>query len=304
MQQGVWIVVRNGPDRGRSFALAAEVQQVGRASANDIVLSDPDLLEHHFSVLTRDGQCSMAAASDGAVVINGQPLSAEQWIEFKPPARIQLTVETEIEVVNAQDLDAPAKENGEGSSSIARRRAAAAQGKVKKKAKGGRQVAKFLTDRPGDPLVRLGSDGRLPELALSEAARATRERNEARSPWVLYAVLGLSMLFSTALLLIDADPKASPQSDRELARQQLAPFYRGEESKLQPYQTALRQATIAHAQNDAARERQRYFAVLDLLDAADVRDPSNLNGLTGKQTGRGRSSDAELRAILERLVAR
>ena len=307
MAQGARILVRNGPDRGRSFPLSENVVHVGRGAENDIVLVDPDVLEHHVSLICRDGTCAVATSTSGAVVINGNPLDADRWVVIDTPTRLQLSVETEVEISTDSEDEATRAtvivDPAEGSSSVARRRPAP-KAKSKKGRTSPRQVGKFITDRPGDPLVRLGTDGRLPELALSETAAAASDRPRESSPWILYAALGGSLLLSTLLLLVDSEGGQTPRDSQQEARTSLSYFYKGEEAKLQPYQKHLRRAILAHAQGDSREERRQYFLVLDLLDAVDVRDPANLNGLTGKQTGRGRSSDADLRALIETLVAR
>jgi len=306
MGQGARIVVCNGPDRGRSFPVAESVVHVGRGAENHVVLGDPEVLEHHVSVICRGGQCAVAASTSGAVVINGHPLDADQWVAIDTPARLQLSVDTAVEISADEDAtrETVILDPAEGSSSVAKRRPAAKAKKKAARSTGPRQVAKFITDRPGDPLVRLGTDGRLPELALSETTAAQRERPRERNPWILYAALGGSILLSTALLLIDPQGAAPRSSSQETARHSLSYFYKGEQEKLQPYQKLLKRAILAHAQGDAKDERRRYVAVLNMLDAADIRDPANLNGLTGKQTGRGRSSDTDLRKLLETLLAR
>jgi hypothetical protein len=219
---------------------------------------------------------------------------------------------TELEILANEDLTASTTSSvtqswTDDSSTEAKRKAAGGGAKVKKKTRstGARQVAKFITDRPGDPLVRLGGDGKLPELALTEKAAARREAKAPSQSYLIWVVMAVSVLMSVGMLLIDAEPAATSRGDsRAMARAELASYYRGEVSTLQPYQIYLRNAVLAHAQGDAANERRNYFRVLDLLDAADIRDPANLNGLTGKQTGRGRSSDTDLRRQLEILVAR
>ncbi len=308
MAQGARILVCNGPDRGRSFPVAENVVHVGRGTENDVVLADPEVLDHHVSVICRDGQCAVATSTSGAVVINGNPLDADRWVLIDSPTRLQLSVDTEVEISTEPEDEATRAtvilDPAEGSSSVVKRRPVPKAKAAKKTRTGPRQVGKFITDRPGDPLVRLGTDGRLPELALSETAVATRDRPRESSPWILYAVLGGSLLLSTALLLVDPDGSQTPRDTQEAARTSLNYFYKGEEATLQPYQRHLRRAVLAHAQGDFREERRQYFLVLDLLDAVDIRDPANLNGLTGKQTGRGRSSDADLRALLQTLVAR
>jgi len=312
MGQSARIVIHSGPDRGRVFPVEGDLVHIGRGTDNAIVLADPEILDYHFSVSYRNGQCALNAAAAGAVVANGQPLPPDQWVAVVPPTKLQVSGATELEILANEDLTASTTSSvtqswTDDSSTEAKRKAAGAGGaKVKKKTRstGARQVAKFITDRPGDPLVRLGGDGKLPELALTEKAATRREAKAPSQSYLIWVVMAVSVLMSVGMLLIDAEPTTSRGDSRATARRELASYYRGEVSTLQPYQIYLRNAVLAHAQGDAANERKNYFRVLDLLDAADIRDPANLNGLTGKQTGRGRSSDTDLRRHLEILVAR
>ncbi|AMV18150.1 FHA domain-containing protein [Planctomyces sp. SH-PL14] len=312
MGQSARIVIHSGPDRGRVFPVEGDLVHIGRGTDNAIVLADPEILDYHFSVSYRNGQCALNAAAAGAVVANGQPLPPDQWVAVVPPTKLQVSGATELEILANEDLTASTTSSvtqswTDDSSTEAKRKAAGAGGaKVKKKARstGARQVAKFITDRPGDPLVRLGGDGKLPELALTEKAATRREAKAPSQSYLIWVVMAVSVLMSVGMLLIDAEPTTFRGDSRTTARRELASYYRGEVSTLQPYQIYLRNAVLAHAQGDAANERKNYFRVLDLLDAADIRDPANLNGLTGKQTGRGRSSDIDLRRHLEILVAR
>ncbi len=57
-------------------------------------------------------------------------------------------------------------------------------------------------------------------------------------------------------------------------------------------------------QGDKDAERALLRQVLNLLKAVDAKDPQNLNGLTGKQTGKGKASDEKLRKLLETILTR
>ena len=92
------------------------------------------------------------------------------------------------------------------------------------------------------------------------------------------------------------------QSARE-ARSALTSFYGRDGADLEPYQKLLRQASVEHSQGRYREERRQYLRVLDLLNSWDATNARNLNGLTGRQTGRGKNSDRELRELLEVLVA-
>jgi hypothetical protein len=180
----------------------------------------------------------------------------------------------------------------------------------RKKAKSGdtrSQVARFLSDRSGEPLVKLGEDGQLPALELAELAdeqpRERRQKSES-NPLLLYALLGGSFLLSLGMLLID--PRgggSSSTADQAAAREVILKFLGSDGSDLEPYQRLLRRAVIDHSQGNLRAEQDAYREVLRILNSSDIRDPQNLNGLTGKLTGRGRASDEELRSALMSLLS-
>jgi hypothetical protein len=218
-----------------------------------------------------------------------------------PPGVNATTVTAIAKVPAAPSADAPEEKTPVGGES--RRRAAGR----KKKAAAARksQVARFITDRPGDPLVRLGEDGQLPELALSDtAARDAGEAPREKNPLVLYGALTCSFVLSLGMLLLESPaPTAANATAKAQARQQIQEFFGAEDAGLEPHQKALRQALIESARGDSTEERRYYRRVLQMLNAADVRDPANLNGLTGRYTGRGRASDDDLRELLQILLS-
>jgi hypothetical protein len=160
-------------------------------------------------------------------------------------------------------------------------------------------VAKFVTDSSsGDQLVRLGEDGKLPELALAESgkpARAERRKSD-KPPTLLYVAAGVSLLLSLGMLLIDFDAAGPSASEQAAARKQITEFY-GTEGNLKRYQRLLREAQRSRAAGNRTAERAAYKQVLDLLNSEDV--ASSYSGLTGDRKG-----DDKLRRLIGILMER
>ena len=213
---------------------------------------------------------------------------------------------------------------GEGQNGSERR------SKKPKKKKREKQVARFITDQ-GGPMVELGADGNLPELALLDgpATRKKRERGRNASPVVLYAVLGFSIFGSMAMLLIDSSPVTVSETSRGDARRELVRFFgmseeliarREREMKSDPkmrwpwpsdkkpiglmgtngepasWQKDLRAARIARTRNDIVAERTALRRVLDQLIAEDH---DQHFGLTGHA-----ASDADLKRYVSIAISR
>lgn len=172
----------------------------------------------------------------------------------------------------------------------------------KKKKKRKKNVARFITDK-GGPMVELGADGHLPELALQDGPgkKSKRDKPKSSSPVLLYSILGLSMAACLAMLLIDSTPKAASETTKAGARRELVRFFgmsddeitrRDREIKADPkahwpwpsdkkpvglmgdgvpagWQKDLRAAKIARTRGDYAAERAYYRRVLDQLNAED-----------------------------------
>lgn len=162
-----------------------------------------------------------------------------------------------------------------------------------------RKVARFITDGPGEPLVRLGDDGHLPELALKEgAARLAKDAESAGSnPLVMYGVLGFSVLASMGLLLLDINMLDTTQRDRAAARVEIQRFYGEEGQPLRPHQIHLRQASQAESRGDANRARIEYRKVLDMLRAEG--NDRTLTGVTGS-----RDEDRELERLIGAMLSK
>jgi len=310
-------MVASGPDAGKSFALDDELVHIGRSDDNHVVLRDEGLADHQASIVYRGGRYAIYAPQPGSVFVEGSEIPAEKWVWLPETASIRLGEATLMRMEGNGNGAAPA-DAAESTPAVATplpvRAKRATSGLRRPNRKGStrpgerrKQVAKFINDRGGAPLVRLGEDGQLPALELAELAQEERRESQTRSssnPVLLYVALGASFVMSIGMLLIDTggDSKRSASETAE-ARGELRAYFGDDATNQQPYQALLRQALVDHSQGDEFSERRAYRLVLQMLNAADIRDPQNLNGLTGKDTGRGRASDDDLRELLETLLA-
>ena len=297
MIQPAKISIVRGPDKGSVFNVEDELVHVGRGSENQIALSDESLDDHQASIICRNGRYAIFTPVEEGVAVDGKAIPAEQWIWLPEKSKIQFGSSTMVQFryraddqLKSADPAVPAPERPK---KLSKKAAAAKSGK-------GRKVARFITDNSGDHLVRLGDDGKLPDLALAEASRPTKVKREKRerSPWVLYGAIGGSLLLSVLLIFIDAGSGGTTATERADALKKIAQFY-GKDGQLQPYQRHLREARQARSRGDTKAERQAYQRVLNLLNSEDVMDPDNHTGLTGDKKG-----DKELRAQIGILMGR
>lgn len=287
--------VQSGPDQGKRFPLDGELLHMGRGTDNHIVLSDPQLGEFHASMSVSGNQFALYANESQEIQVGETRLPRQQWVPISTTEAIQLGGSTTVRILTSD----PVVDAAPSSVPVERKKPARRESK--------RQVARMITNRPVEAVVQLGSDGRYPELALAHVAAPAKSENQPResNPVLLFTVLAASCLSSVGLLLVDFDSASmSAPESQESARGQLASFYGKDSSSLEPYQKMLRQAAIEYSQGQRQAERTLLTQVLDLLKAVDAKNPENLNGLTGKQTGRGKASDRELRQLLETILAR
>jgi len=322
MEASATIVVTGGPDAGKSYALTDELVHIGRGRDNQVVLSDDRLAEHQASIVRRNGRYAIYAPQAGSVQVEGSDIPAEKWVWLPRAATIQLGDDTVFR------LEAKDGENGATSTPAPESTPTPTPGKPRPRTSppGARkegterarrkprapekqsQVARFISDRTGEPLVRLGEDGQLPALELAELAEETPQERRPKStsnPLLLYGLIGFSFVASLGMLLINPE-SGGTSSTSEQARSRLAlrEFYGTNGEHLERYQELLRRALVCNSQGDWDGERQAYRQVLQMLNASDIRDPRrHPNGLTGKQTKRGRNSDDDLREALETLLA-
>ncbi len=295
----VFLEILTGPDQGKTFPLESELLHIGRGEDNGIVLSDPGLGDFHASVSQQAGRLSLYANAADQIRVGSTLAPGQQWVAVPLDSRIHLGGETEVRVVDDSKTAAPETPAPEVTppATADRRRAARKESK--------RQVAKPITNRTGEVAVQMGADGKFPELALAAGTGPTkpaRQRKES-NPVLLFTILAASCLSSAGLLLIDFQPTtvSSSQSQAE-ARSQLSAFYGTDSALLDPYQKLLRQASVEYSQGNRSQERQLLKQVLELLNSVDIADPENLNGLTGRQTGKGKRSDQELEGLLQQIL--
>lgn len=314
------ITVTSGPDRGRVFECGDEVLHIGRGIENQIVLEDADLQEHQASLVRREGRYAIYTPLREAVDVNGSTIPPDQWVWLPPGGRVRLGRRTVLEISMPEgeqpstpvggssptgslpDVDTPTPPRPRDRSNGARR---ATSDKKRPRAGGNSQrvVARFVTDAQGVSRVQLGEDGQLPALTLSEAAeRVAGERKQERgaaqvlgSSALLYMVLGCSLLASTLLLLIEAEPDPDAALTRAQALRAVVDYYGDEQAEPLPYQELLREAALARSRGDELTARESYRRVLTWLRAEDNNRGTPLTG--------SRARDRELRDLLTILLA-
>jgi hypothetical protein len=339
------ITVTTGPDRGKSIGLSGDLLRLGRAPENDFVLTDTDLAEHLASVVERDGRYAIITTVPGGLEIDGTELPVERWVWLPEEAQIRISRRTILQFIqesNGAEEDsavdaattgtvpaagsrlagtrsvAPTKSETAaprrpvpkpaGSSGEVRRpspkRAAGERVEAKK-----RTVARFITDGPGDPLVRLGEDGHLPELALKEGA--VREGHEAAprstNPTVLAVGLCFSIGITMLMLFMDTGGFGDNTAQKAAARAEIVEYYGAENDDLKPYQYHLRQARQARGRGDSETERAEYRKVLAQLRSEAKDKLYRYTGITGRldyaDTDDNRKSDRRLEELIAILLS-
>ena len=186
-----------------------------------------------------------------------------------------------------QSTDQPAADGGKSKKS--RRKSKSGQRK--------KNVARFITDQ-GGPLVELGADGHLPELALQDDPnrKEKQAKPQQSNSALLYSVLGLSFVASLAMLFAEADPPSVSELSKAEAREEIVRFFGSDEKDLEQWQRQLRAARLAHSRGDAETELATYRRVLAVLKSED-RDPHV--GITGHLT-----TDEELKRLIGIIISR
>jgi len=295
------LTVTSGPDRGQRFALTDEFILIGSASDSQIVLTDPQVTEHQASLANRNGRFAISTPIDDAIEVDGNALKADQWVWLPSTATIKVSARTTLAFQSAAQDPVPGERDEApsppSSASIKSRKRSPGR-----KGDGGasRTVAKFITDRPGETLVRLGEDGHLPELALQEAAAPKADKSQKPSqgnPALVYGALGFSLLASIAMLFLEPGSFDEGSTSKAAARRAIIENFLGEtDGAVKPYQRLLREAGLAYSRGDLASERRAYVRVLALLNSED-KNP--FTGITGTA-----SDDEELKKHLAVLLRR
>jgi hypothetical protein len=281
------ITVTSGPDRGKVFQLNEELVHVGSGSENQIALTDEAVAEHQASIVSRDGRYAIYTPLENSVEVDGNVIPPERWVWLPTSAQIAVSQRTSLKFdeMQADAQSSPAGTTGVDENSTpqpATKRGGKGKRPGGKRRKSSDQpVARFITDKQGDTLVKLGEDGHLPELQLAEGeTRKTVEASKKQSnPFIIYAVLAISMCASLLMVVVDFEPAAATQEQRDQARQLIVRFYGINKDDLQPHQALLREARLARSRGDFATERRTYGLVLKQLNAEDI--AQSFSGLTG-----------------------
>lgn len=303
-----------GPDAGIEFELRDEMVHIGQSLENQIQLTDPTIADHEASIVARNGRFAIYASRDQFVAVDGNPLPSARWIWLPDAAQVSLGTKTIFSFATTGGGSPAPPENGAApAGSTTKSIPAPVPGERKtrsgRKGAGSRSadgrarkaVARFITDQVGDPLVKLGEDGQLPDLQLiepgdSSGKRSARTKPEQTSPLLVYGAVGFSFLFSMLLLFVDPElPGQTQRTNAAQARVEIQRFYGTGQSELEGYQLLLREAQLAHSRQDSAQEREAYRAVLKLLQAEDNQGLIRLTD--------SREHDEELRQLLATLLA-
>ncbi len=295
----VLLEILTGPDQGKTFPLESELLHIGRGADNSIVLTDPELGDFHASVSQQQGRLSLYANEANQIRVGEASIPGQQWVSVPADVIIHLGGQTEVRVTDSLGvtLPTPPRSAAPGDPVSERRRPPRKESK--------RQVARPIIGRTGDAVIQWGADGKFPELALVAGTSSNPESHKPRStnPALLFTILAASCLSSAGLLLVDFETSTVVSSaDQAFTRSKLAAYYGTDSTQLEPYQKLLRQASIEHSQGNHFAERKLLKHVLSLLNSVDAAAPDNLNGLTGRQTGRGKASDKELQGLLQQAL--
>jgi hypothetical protein len=304
------LTVTAGPDRGKTFALHEEFVHVGRSEDCQVLLTDPQVDEVQASLANRNGRFAIITAFEETVSVDGKTLKPEQWAWLPSQATIKVSPKTSL--LFSCGLPS-ASSNGEAAAPKANeapppgdppttlpvktkgRKPGAKKGETTT-----RTVAKFITDRKGETLVRLGADGHLPELALAEVSAPKHDKGKRPSqgnPALIYGAIGFSVLASLAMLFLDPAAMDERSLSKTEARQAvMRNFVGSDKGPIKPYQQLLRDAGLAHSRGDFKSERIAYQKVLSLLKSED-KNP--FTGITGTAEG-----DIELKNHLAVLLNR
>ena len=286
------LTVTAGPDRGKTFALHAEFVHVGRSEDCQVLLTDPQVDEVQVSLANRNGRFAIITALEETVAVDGRTLTPEQWAWLPTQATIRVSPKTTLlfscGLPSATSNGEPVFAKGTDISSSAdppTTLPVKSKGRKPGSKKGEattRTVAKFITDRKGETLVRLGEDGHLPELALTEVSAPKhdkRKRSSQGNPALIYGALGFSLLASLAMLFLDPAVTDERSESKNSARQSvMRDFVGSEKGPIKPYQQLLRDAGLAQSRGDFKSEREAYLKVLRLLNSED-KNP--FTGITG-----------------------
>lgn len=196
----------------------------------------------------------------------------------KVPAPIPTPVPSSASSMENATLTSANPADGTSSGDKLRRKKAGSADKQDRKS----ITAKFITDGPGDPLVKLGEDGHLPELQLEDGKKRPGVQQEAKKTNPVWLVLILSIAFglSALMLFIDFENLGNSAHEKAAARKELISYYSEGDGPIATYQVHLRQAQRARSRRDYAGEKTEYRKVLQML-RAEGKNP--YTGVTGSE---------------------
>jgi pSer/pThr/pTyr-binding forkhead associated (FHA) protein len=172
-----------------------------------------------------------------------------------------------------------------------------------------RTLARFITDGPGDPLVKLGEDGHLPELNLHEmqAGEKPEAGPKESNSTMLLLVLGVSFGLTILMLFMDAGSVGGNQESKESARHEISAYYGTEGDTPKPYQEHLREARRARSRRDYNAERREYRVVYSMLRSETKDKLNRYTGLTGQidyePSAENKKSDKRLEELISILLS-
>jgi hypothetical protein len=338
------ITVTAGPDKGRVYELTTEIVRLGRSPENEVAFTDSQMLEQHASIVCREGRFAIHTSVPNGLEVDGTQVPPERWVWLPDAATIRLGARTSVEFVAVAAgaattvLERPderqATGNGTGGTSrpigaatipgtgsIPRDKGTTGKGKrgteaprpgsdtpTRARRSGDRNkksaVARFITDGPGDPLVKLGEDGHLPELTLNETQLG--ERREAgpkqSNPMTLLIVMGISVCLTLLMLFMDVGSFGGNARMKADARVEIMEYYGKENEVPKSYQEHLREARRAHSRRDSDGEQREYRFVLGML-RSEAKDMVNrFTGLTGRKNYEPSDVDKKSDQRLEELI--
>ena len=296
MKSTATITITSGPERGQVFQLEEELTHLGKGADNDVELTDPLMSPRQLTILKKDGRFAICTSLDHVVEVDGKSIPPERWVWLPKIARVRVSDYTSFQFnseSNQSSVPVSANPLGSEASTQEKRRTKKKKGKTAKPPKKKQQIAQFITDEDGDSLVKLGEDGQLPELKLADSLQANPDGPNGKSGGSstgLYLLLGVSVLFSCMMLLMDTSTNKSSLKEKHEAAGALRQFYVKQDEQPKLYQQYLQEARLARSRRERTKEKMYYRRILDLLNSEDI---SQFSGLTGSP-----QRDEELKDIL------
>ena len=193
--------------------------------------------------------------------------------------------------------------NGVGAAGGGTLRLAETKGAVASRGKGAVSLTsrkvQFITEEPAETQLRLGRDGQLPDLALSDSElhREDEAQEKTSNPALLVSMLAISFMMSLLLLFVEFEGEGAGDLSADRARELVALEFFQEgpaEGKLATYQLYLRRAQQAYAKGDLDAERMWYRRALTLHHAETAKSYDTVTG--------SRDRDERLQDLLSKIM--